>query len=127
VLNPSLEPFWKNDLYLYNPRSEAYTFLGAFLSPIAFDNGGDSPFEELPFGVRNLVITFINHGYSVIDFAGQSDSGLFMFYNSGDPGQFAFELSSVPETATWMMNADRVRRNGRRDPGRTPQERRHSR
>jgi hypothetical protein len=103
ALKPSLEPFWKDDLYLYNPRSNAYTFLGAFMSPIAFDNGGDSSFEELPFEVRNLVINFINHGYSVIDFDGQSDSGLFTFYNSGDPGQFVFELSSVPETATWMM------------------------
>ena len=101
ALNPSLEPFWKDDLYLYNPISGAYSFLGAFVTPIAFD-GGDAPFEELPFDIKNLVIGFINHGYSVIDFW-QSDSGLSMFYNAGGSGQIAFELSSVPETATWMM------------------------
>jgi PEP-CTERM motif len=103
ALNPSLEPFWKDDLYLYNPLSGAYTFLGAFITPMTSDYSGESPFEELPFDVKTLVISFINHGYSIIDFVWQSDSALYTFTNSGSFGQFAFEPSSVPETATWMM------------------------
>jgi hypothetical protein len=102
ALNPSLEPSWKDELYLYNPISGAYTFLGAFTTPITFASGGDSPFEELPFDVRSLVIGFINHGYSVIDLWG-SDSVFTLAYSSGSSGLVAFEPSSVPEPATWTM------------------------
>ena len=100
--NQSSEPFWKDDLYLYNPISGAYAFLGAFMTPTTFDSGGDSPFEELPFDVRNLAIGFINHGYSVIDFWG-SDSVVSLSNNYGSFGQLAFEPTSVPEPATWTM------------------------
>jgi hypothetical protein len=57
----------------------------------------------LPFDVRNLVISFINRGYSVID-VWQADGSVFsMSYNPGVSGLVAFELTSVPETSTWMM------------------------
>ena len=77
--NSSLDQFWNDDLYLYNPISGAYTFLGAFMTPITFNHGGVSPFDnyggelldsyggkspfhELPFDVKNLVRSLISHG-----------------------------------------------------------------
>jgi hypothetical protein len=102
ALNPSLGPFWKDDLYLYNPISGAFTFLGAFTTPINLGYGAGSPFEELPFNVINLVIGLINHGYSVIDFWQSSDVSM-TFFNYGGFGQLALEPTSVPETSTWVM------------------------
>ncbi|HEY6521015.1 MAG TPA: hypothetical protein VIZ19_16820 [Roseiarcus sp.] len=102
ALNPPLAPFWKDDLYLYNPISGAFTFLGAFTTPINFGYGADSPFEELPFNVINLVMGLINHGYSVIDLWHSSDVSMTV-NNYGGFGQLALESTAVPETSTWVM------------------------
>lgn len=123
--NSSLERFWNDDLYLYNPISGAYTFLGAFMTPITFNHGGvapfdnyggesfdnyggESPFQELPLDVKNLVRSLISHGDDVIDLVSQSDSSFFTFDGDGSTenlylGQFAVAPNSVPETATWIM------------------------
>jgi hypothetical protein len=100
ALDPASGPFWKDDLFLYNPISGAYTFLGEFMTPITFD-GGDSPFEELPFDIKNLVISYINQGYSVVDLVGGSVFSV--YYNYGGSGLIAFGVTPVPETATWIM------------------------
>jgi hypothetical protein len=113
ALDPASGPFWKDDLFLYNPISGAFTFLGEFMTPIGsgyggdipltFGHGDDSAFEELPFNVKNLVISAIEHGYSVVDLVEISGSVFTVDYNFGGSGLFAFEPNSVPETATWMM------------------------
>jgi hypothetical protein len=101
--NPDLDSFWDDNLYLYNPNSGAYTFLGAFITPINFSHGGESPFYELPFDVKTLVRSFTDRGYSVIDLVSGSDSVVFDFSFDGNFGQLAFEPAAVPEPATWAM------------------------
>ena len=118
--NSSLDQFWNDDLYLYNPISGAYTFLGAFMTPITFNYGGDSPFhsyggeslvsdggespfQELPFDVKNLVRSLISHGDDVIDLVSLSGDVSILDNNFGSSDLFAFAPNSVPETATWMM------------------------
>ena len=101
--NPPLRRFWEDNLFLYNPTSGAYNFLGAFMTPINVSYGGESPFYELPFSVKNLVRSLISHGDSVVDVVTDSGSVLTMVYNAGGSGLVAFALTPVPEPATWTM------------------------
>ena len=72
------------------------------MTPINLSYGGESPFYELPFDVKNIVWSFISHGDSVIDIVSESDGVTTAFYLGGS-GLPAFELASIPETTTWTM------------------------